>query len=156
MEREGVHNVLCTQCMISICMIENNTSSDHWNFRGQPKWNTSSRCILWTDTKWQLWHHPTTLRAMDGPDDNRFDLRPLLYNTRWSWQYRAIDNQVGIQQSTWHFTVDLSHLLVINGFSGFDLISQELWTSTESTEHGKLLLFHTQVSKMEVGNDTHT
>uniref|UniRef100_A0A8C8LQR6 Glutamine-dependent NAD(+) synthetase n=1 Tax=Oncorhynchus tshawytscha TaxID=74940 RepID=A0A8C8LQR6_ONCTS len=31
-----------------------------------------------------------------GPDDNRFDLRPFLYNTRWSWQFRAIDNQVGI------------------------------------------------------------
>ncbi|XP_055776663.1 glutamine-dependent NAD(+) synthetase-like [Salvelinus fontinalis] len=29
-----------------------------------------------------------------GPDDNRFDLRPFLYNTRWSWQFRAIDNQV--------------------------------------------------------------
>uniref|UniRef100_A0A8C7TDS9 Glutamine-dependent NAD(+) synthetase n=1 Tax=Oncorhynchus mykiss TaxID=8022 RepID=A0A8C7TDS9_ONCMY len=35
-----------------------------------------------------------------GPDDNRFDLRPFLYNTRWSWQFRAIDNQVGIRQST--------------------------------------------------------
>uniref|UniRef100_A0A6Q2XTK2 Glutamine-dependent NAD(+) synthetase n=1 Tax=Esox lucius TaxID=8010 RepID=A0A6Q2XTK2_ESOLU len=33
-----------------------------------------------------------------GPDDNRFDLRPFLYNTRWSWQFRAIDDQVGIQQ----------------------------------------------------------
>uniref|UniRef100_A0A6Q2XDH3 Glutamine-dependent NAD(+) synthetase n=1 Tax=Esox lucius TaxID=8010 RepID=A0A6Q2XDH3_ESOLU len=32
-----------------------------------------------------------------GPDDNRFDLRPFLYNTRWSWQFRAIDDQVGIQ-----------------------------------------------------------
>ncbi|XP_067105053.1 glutamine-dependent NAD(+) synthetase isoform X2 [Osmerus mordax] len=29
-----------------------------------------------------------------GPDDNRFDLRPFLYNTRWSWQFRCIDNQV--------------------------------------------------------------
>uniref|UniRef100_A0A673VXZ4 Glutamine-dependent NAD(+) synthetase n=1 Tax=Salmo trutta TaxID=8032 RepID=A0A673VXZ4_SALTR len=29
-----------------------------------------------------------------GPDDNRFDLRPFLYNTRWSWQFRAIDNQL--------------------------------------------------------------
>uniref|UniRef100_A0A672GNW4 Glutamine-dependent NAD(+) synthetase n=1 Tax=Salarias fasciatus TaxID=181472 RepID=A0A672GNW4_SALFA len=28
-----------------------------------------------------------------GPDDNRFDLRPFLYNTRWSWQFRCIDNQ---------------------------------------------------------------
>ncbi|KAM4602403.1 glutamine-dependent NAD(+) synthetase [Polymixia lowei] len=29
-----------------------------------------------------------------GPDDNRFDLRPFLYNTRWTWQFRCIDNQV--------------------------------------------------------------
>ncbi|KAJ7985799.1 hypothetical protein DPEC_G00344220 [Dallia pectoralis] len=29
-----------------------------------------------------------------GPDDNRFDLRPFLYNIRWSWQFRAIDDQV--------------------------------------------------------------
>lgn len=29
-----------------------------------------------------------------SPDDNRFDLRPFLYNTRWTWQFRAIDNQV--------------------------------------------------------------
>uniref|UniRef100_A0A672GNV3 Glutamine-dependent NAD(+) synthetase n=1 Tax=Salarias fasciatus TaxID=181472 RepID=A0A672GNV3_SALFA len=25
-----------------------------------------------------------------GPDDNRFDLRPFLYNTRWSWQFSQI------------------------------------------------------------------
>lgn len=29
-----------------------------------------------------------------SPDDNRFDLRPFLYNTRWGWQFRCIDNQV--------------------------------------------------------------
>uniref|UniRef100_A0A1A7WZD9 Glutamine-dependent NAD(+) synthetase n=1 Tax=Iconisemion striatum TaxID=60296 RepID=A0A1A7WZD9_9TELE len=29
-----------------------------------------------------------------SPDDNRFDLRPFLYNTRWPWQFRCIDNQV--------------------------------------------------------------
>jgi hypothetical protein len=26
-----------------------------------------------------------------SPDDNRFDLRPFLYNVRWPWQFRAID-----------------------------------------------------------------
>lgn len=30
-----------------------------------------------------------------SPDDNRFDLRPFLYNTRWPWQFLCIDNQVG-------------------------------------------------------------
>ncbi|XP_058382152.1 glutamine-dependent NAD(+) synthetase isoform X3 [Diceros bicornis minor] len=29
-----------------------------------------------------------------SPDDNRFDLRPFLYNTGWPWQFRCIDNQV--------------------------------------------------------------
>jgi NAD+ synthase (glutamine-hydrolysing) len=28
-----------------------------------------------------------------SPDDNRFDLRPFLYNNKWTWQFRAIDNQ---------------------------------------------------------------
>uniref|UniRef100_A0A8C7DT22 Glutamine-dependent NAD(+) synthetase n=1 Tax=Oncorhynchus kisutch TaxID=8019 RepID=A0A8C7DT22_ONCKI len=39
-----------------------------------------------------------------GPDDNRFDLRPFLY-TRWSWQFRAIDNQVGIR----HYNSNFQH-----------------------------------------------
>lgn len=29
-----------------------------------------------------------------SPDDNRFDLRQFLYNTRWTWQFRKIDSQV--------------------------------------------------------------
>uniref|UniRef100_A0A669E6E6 Glutamine-dependent NAD(+) synthetase n=1 Tax=Oreochromis niloticus TaxID=8128 RepID=A0A669E6E6_ORENI len=29
-----------------------------------------------------------------SPDDNRFDLRPFLYNASWSWQFRCIDDQV--------------------------------------------------------------
>ncbi|XP_062051654.1 glutamine-dependent NAD(+) synthetase isoform X2 [Lepus europaeus] len=29
-----------------------------------------------------------------SPDDNRFDLRPFLYNTHWPWQFRCIDRQV--------------------------------------------------------------
>ncbi|KAM7020205.1 glutamine-dependent NAD(+) synthetase [Passerculus sandwichensis] len=29
-----------------------------------------------------------------SPEDNRFDLRPFLYNTSWSWQFRCIDKQV--------------------------------------------------------------
>lgn len=28
-----------------------------------------------------------------SPDDNRFDLRPFLYNTKWSWQMRLIDDE---------------------------------------------------------------
>lgn len=30
-----------------------------------------------------------------SPDDNRFDLRQFLYNVRWSWQFRRIDQIVG-------------------------------------------------------------
>uniref|UniRef100_A0A8C5AQJ8 Glutamine-dependent NAD(+) synthetase n=1 Tax=Gadus morhua TaxID=8049 RepID=A0A8C5AQJ8_GADMO len=32
-----------------------------------------------------------------SPDDNRFDLRPFLYNTRWSLQFRCIDDERGTQ-----------------------------------------------------------
>lgn len=35
-----------------------------------------------------------------SPDDNRFDLRPFLYDTRWSWQFRCIDDQVRSGQET--------------------------------------------------------
>jgi len=30
-----------------------------------------------------------------APDDNRFDLRQFLYNTRWPWQFAKIDEAVG-------------------------------------------------------------
>ncbi|KAG0047910.1 Glutamine-dependent NAD(+) synthetase [Linnemannia elongata] len=29
-----------------------------------------------------------------SPDDNRFDLRPFLYNASWSWQFEKIDRTV--------------------------------------------------------------
>ena len=29
-----------------------------------------------------------------SPDDNRFDLRPFLYNVQWAWQFVAIDQKV--------------------------------------------------------------
>lgn len=29
-----------------------------------------------------------------SPDDNRFDLRPFLYQVGWPWQFRCIENQV--------------------------------------------------------------
>ncbi|XP_002740923.3 glutamine-dependent NAD(+) synthetase-like [Saccoglossus kowalevskii] len=29
-----------------------------------------------------------------SPDDNRFDLRQFLYNAKWPWQFRSIDEQV--------------------------------------------------------------
>jgi NAD+ synthase (glutamine-hydrolysing) len=29
-----------------------------------------------------------------SPEDNRFDLRQFLYNTRWPWQFRKIDELV--------------------------------------------------------------
>ena len=33
-----------------------------------------------------------------SPDDNRFDLRQFLYNVRWTWQFRQIDQQVATLQ----------------------------------------------------------
>ena len=29
-----------------------------------------------------------------SPDDNRYDLRQFLYNTKWEWQFSAIDREV--------------------------------------------------------------
>ncbi|KAJ1675616.1 glutamine-dependent NAD(+) synthetase [Spiromyces aspiralis] len=31
-----------------------------------------------------------------SPDDNRFDLRPFLYNAKWTWQFEKIDQAVGL------------------------------------------------------------
>jgi len=28
------------------------------------------------------------------PDDNRFDLRPFLYNASWTWQFQKMDEEV--------------------------------------------------------------
>jgi len=33
-----------------------------------------------------------------SPDDNRFDHRQFLYNNTWSWQFAAIDQEVGEEQ----------------------------------------------------------
>ncbi|KAK3533658.1 hypothetical protein QTP70_024032 [Hemibagrus guttatus] len=34
-----------------------------------------------------------------GPDDNRFDLRPFLYNAQWSWQFRCIDQEISLMEA---------------------------------------------------------
>lgn len=31
-----------------------------------------------------------------SPEDNRFDLRQFLYNTRWPWQFQKIDELVNL------------------------------------------------------------
>ncbi|XP_078405626.1 glutamine-dependent NAD(+) synthetase isoform X1 [Cetorhinus maximus] len=41
-----------------------------------------------------------------SPDDNRFDLRPFLYNTTWSWQFKCIDNQVSKLESNQENRID--------------------------------------------------
>ena len=28
-----------------------------------------------------------------SPDDNRFDLRPFLYNIKWKWQFASIEDE---------------------------------------------------------------
>ncbi|EMR10229.1 NAD+ synthetase [Pneumocystis murina B123] len=32
-------------------------------------------------------------------DDNRYDLRPFLYNTKWSWQFKRIDDELKILET---------------------------------------------------------
>ena len=34
-----------------------------------------------------------------SPDDNRFDHRQFLYNTRWPWQFSQIDSMAGNLQA---------------------------------------------------------
>ena len=38
-----------------------------------------------------------------SPDDNRFDHRPFLYNTRWTWQFSAIDQAIDRYCTSWQF-----------------------------------------------------
>ncbi|XP_037102571.1 glutamine-dependent NAD(+) synthetase isoform X2 [Syngnathus acus] len=37
-----------------------------------------------------------------SPDDNRFDLRPFLYNTRWNWQFQSIDREISQMSTKMH------------------------------------------------------
>ncbi|KAK9767400.1 glutamine-dependent NAD(+) synthetase [Basidiobolus ranarum] len=41
-----------------------------------------------------------------SPDDNRFDLRPFLYNAKWSWQFRKIDEAVKVLEQPLDQPVD--------------------------------------------------
>nr|XP_028688918.1 glutamine-dependent NAD(+) synthetase isoform X1 [Macaca mulatta]XP_028688919.1 glutamine-dependent NAD(+) synthetase isoform X1 [Macaca mulatta] len=56
--------------------------------------------VKWFFTKHSMNRHKmTTLTPAYhaenySPEDNRFDLRPFLYNTSWPWQFRCIENQV--------------------------------------------------------------
>ena len=53
-----------------------------------------------------------------SPDDNRFDLRPFLYNTQWPWQMRLIEDEIRrLQQAaeTSHLRHPQPHLHGNNG-----------------------------------------
>jgi len=41
-----------------------------------------------------------------SPEDNRYDLRPFLYNSRWQWQFSKIDRLVVRKEET---TNDIAH-----------------------------------------------
>lgn len=34
-----------------------------------------------------------------SPEDNRYDLRPFLYNTKWTWQFKKIDEEISRDKS---------------------------------------------------------
>lgn len=48
-----------------------------------------------------------------SPDDNRFDLRQFLYNTKWEWQFAAIDREVCPQNTS---LVPVLPLWVVQGW----------------------------------------
>ncbi|KAI9517753.1 Glutamine-dependent NAD(+) synthetase [Dissostichus eleginoides] len=58
-----------------------------------------------------------------SPDDNRFDLRPFLYNTHWSWQFRCIDKQIPV----------LRVPLLVTAAGGEDAASEVEPSKTEGT-----------------------
>jgi NAD+ synthase (glutamine-hydrolysing) len=43
-----------------------------------------------------------------SPDDNRFDHRPFLYRANWSWQFKAIDEEVRSR-----IQVEISQTLIV-------------------------------------------
>merc|ERR1712106_731406 len=62
-----------------------------------------------------------------SPDDNRFDHRPFLYNTRWTWQFGAIDQAVdGMQEVQDMDVVQGGNMKTGNGESQNNNTSQNL------------------------------
>lgn len=68
--------------------------------------------------------------------DNRFDHRPFLYRANWSWQFKAIDDELD------RITRQASH----------KLDHSEGETKTRSESHGKLNLEKQQSSPMAFGS----
>ncbi|KAG5518693.1 hypothetical protein PMAC_002662 [Pneumocystis sp. 'macacae'] len=70
------------------------------------KWKSSLPPMIIAEKVKRLWfyysvnrHKMTTLTPAchTGPcslDDNRYDLRPFLYNIKWSWQFKRIDDEL--------------------------------------------------------------
>lgn len=52
-----------------------------------------------------------------SPDDNRFDHRPFLYRANWSWQFKAIDNEVSLFKGISMFTRRLHWVGYCSAFS---------------------------------------
>lgn len=44
---------------------------------------------------------PSVHAEIYSPDDNRFDHRPFLYRANWSWQFKAIDDEIEKLQSAY-------------------------------------------------------
>ncbi|XP_017869057.1 PREDICTED: probable glutamine-dependent NAD(+) synthetase [Drosophila arizonae] len=44
---------------------------------------------------------PSVHAEIYSPDDNRFDHRPFLYRANWSWQFKAIDDEIDKLQSAY-------------------------------------------------------
>jgi len=48
-----------------------------------------------------------------SPDDNRFDLRPFLYNVRWTWQFAAIDQKVHSNYQYFNDSADIGYMCTL-------------------------------------------
>lgn len=49
-------------------------------------------------SRWNVLNTERTLQEAYSPDDNRFDLRPFLYPSRFPWQFRKIDEKAATMQ----------------------------------------------------------
>lgn len=65
-----------------------------------------------------------------SPDDNRFDHRPFLYRANWSWQFKAIDDEVEKLEPI--YTPSTSHMRP----STDDLMLSHDSTQRSSLHHG--------------------
>ncbi|KAJ9581246.1 hypothetical protein L9F63_023572, partial [Diploptera punctata] len=73
-----------------------------------------------------------------SPDDNRYDHRPFLYNAQWTWQFRAIDDQIRKheQDEDLEKSNDFTHCTHIKGMRLQNLSNYVMLLKTDNANIG--------------------